>query len=403
MALEHARTTSSRTWAGLDWLAGSVDLWSLIEEMDWRSRAPSIDGFETDVTTFEGLAAHLRAYGPKRKRDDDHTADGELVVGKRNPFVPADGIVISLVQAAFCYFFAGTGLVLAAEAAPGSFYAYRFMLHNVFGDNAGMIEIGGELTQRKGGRPSLRFELTGLGCALYEQRGDACADHAQRWLALRAKLASIDTLLSRTDIAFDDFDGTRNLALARCMYELGEFDYRFAGERKRPEAKGFEDYGSGKGSTFYVGHSSSEKQLRVYEKGKKAGDPDSPWVRWEVQLKGSTRRRVSLDVLSDPMAYMRGAFACLDFVSSCVQRLVVANEVSKATLKSIKRHVKRMYGASLYQFVRLAPSAEALLDLIEMISTDKVPRWMKNAGRLTWADVSGIDQCPDSMENNDER
>lgn len=388
--LRNAAQAPTRVWAGIDWLAGSVDLWDLLGEAGWRSEFADLDG----------LATHLRAFGPKPKpKGIEADENGEVVTGKRIPFVPADTVVASIAQAAFRYLFEGTGLVLAVEAGPGSFYAYKYLLTNVFGDFAGSIEVGGELTQRKGGRPSLRFELTGLGCGLFEHRGDASADHAQRWCALRAKLERVGTMLTRVDTAFDDFDGKRNLDLARTMYQVGEFDYSFAGECKRPQAKGFDDYGSGKGSTFYVGNSTSEKQLRVYEKGKQLGDPDSPWVRWELQMRSSTRKRITLDVLSDPLAYMRGAFECLDFVASCMARLEVANEVSKATAKSVMGHAKRMYGSTLWMLVQLAPSAEDLKEVVTALSVEKVPKWAKT-GRLNWSDVPGLVNRPDDEEES---
>lgn len=385
--LRTAKDSPSRTWAGIDWLAGSVDLWDLLGEAGWRS----------DHCDLQGLAQHLRAFGPRREKPTEATADGELVTGKRAPFVPADAIVASIAQTAFRYLFEGTGLVLAAEAGPGSFYAYKYLLTNVWGEVAGMVELGGELTLRKGGRPSLRFELTGLGCGLFEHRGDASADHAQRWCALRAKLERVGTMLTRVDTAFDDFDGERNLALARCMYEVGEFDYSFGGERKRPQFKSFD--ASKGGSTFYVGHSSSEKQLRVYEKGKQLGDEESAWVRWELQMRSSTRKRICLDVLSDPLSYMRGAFQCLDFVASCMRRLEVTQEVTKATAKSVLRHVRRQYGATLHQVVKLAPCAEDLLQLITALSVDKVPKWART-GRLNWSDVPGLVNRPDDEEES---
>ena len=395
--LARAAVAETRTWAGLDWLAGSVDLWELLQEADWVPRgdagpSSSWDGDQVDLLSLDSLAGYLRRFGPKRKAKqcDDQ---GVLVVGERAAFAPPDAWCRSMVEAAFEYLFAGTGLQLAKDAAPGSFYAFRWALHDVWGESVvGMLELGGELTQRKGGRPSLRFELTGQGCGIYEQRGDPDAGHAQRWLALRAKLARVDALLTRVDVAFDDFDGVRNLELARCMYDVGEFDYTFAGETKRPQFKAFT--ASQGGDTFYVGHSSSEKQLRVYQKGKQLGDQDSEWVRWELQLRSSSRKRVSLDVLEDPLPYMRGAFACLDFVSACVARLAVTKEVSKATAKSVLRHVRRQYGATLGQVVRFAPNADALLELINGLSVDKVPRWARNNGGLCWADLAGLVQCP---------
>lgn len=395
--LRRAVESASRVWAGLDWLAGSVDLWDLLGESGWRRQATSVSGEESDISHMDGLAAHLRAFGPKRKAETEADDNGELVTGKRAVFVPADAVVRSIAESAFRHLFEGTGLVLASEAGPGSFYAYKYLLTNVWGDVAGMIELGGELTQRKGGRPSLRFELTGLGCGMYEQRGEASADHAKRWCTLRAKLERIGPMLTRVDTAFDDFDGKRNLDLVRCMYEVGEFDYSFGGERKRPQYKQFS--ASNGGDTFYIGNSSSEKQLRVYEKGKQLGDQESPWVRWELQMRSSTRKRISLDVLSDPLSYMRGAFECLDFVSSCMARLAVTEEVTKATAKSVLRHAKRMYGATFNQIIRLAPTADDLLLLMTQLSVDKVPRWAKT-GRLTWADVPGLIPSPDNEEES---
>jgi len=393
--LRKAAESESRTWAGIDWLAGSVDLWDLLDACGWRAKVKSISGEVGDVMSLDGLATYLRAFGPKPKDETEAGDDGELITGRRVQFVPADAVIVSIVQAAFQYLFAGSGLTLGVDAGPGSFYAYKFALTNVWGDFAGSIEVGGQLTQRKGGRPSLRFELTGLGCGLYEQRGDVSADHAERWCALRAKLEHVGPMLTRVDTAFDDFDGTRNLALVRCMYEVGEFDYSFGGERKRPKRKEF--LSSGDGDTFYVGQSSSEKQLRVYEKGKQLGDPDSPWVRWEMQMRSSTRKRISLDVLSTPLDYMRGAYECLDFVASCVARLVVTEEATKATFKSVVRHAKRMYGATFDQVMRIAPSPEQFNEFMQLMRTDKVPRWAKT-GRLNWADVPGLIPCPDIQE-----
>src|SRR5690606_19625892 len=169
---------------------------------------------------------------------------------KTHVFVPPPSIVQDIARAAFDHLFAGTGLVLSKEARGGKFYAFRWMVTNVFDEPAGMIEMGGSLTLRKGGRPSLRFELTGLGCAIFEERG-ASADHAERWCAFAAKLRRLRASLSRVDVAYDDFDGERSLEHARTLWEIGEFDYKFAGEMHRPKARSMLDHGSGKGSTFY--------------------------------------------------------------------------------------------------------------------------------------------------------
>lgn len=398
--LERAKQPEPGTWCGIDWVAGSCDLLKLLDQHGWDEvRTPG--NWERGVLDDDTLAAVLSAYGPRPKpKGAEADADpdtGELVAGRNYVFVPPPPGVEAVARSVFAYLFAGTGLVLAKDATPGKFYAFRWMLRNVWDQPAGMIELGGCLTKRKGGRPSVRFELTGMGCAILEQRGDVSADHAERWCAFATQLRHVDALLSRVDVAFDDFSGQRAIAHAKAMYETGEFDYRFAGELHRPKAKGFDDYGSGDGSTFYVGHSSSEKQLRVYEKGKQLGDRESPWVRWEMQMRGSTRKRLALDVLRTPQDYMRGAYQCLDFVSSCMARLEVTKQATKACIKSVLRHAKRMYGATFNQLRLIAPDGQSWAELIETLSVDTVPRWAKT-GRLTWADVLGLDEGPRQPE-----
>lgn len=387
-ALRKAAESKARTWAGLDWVAGSCDLLRVLDEQGWAG----------PLMTGDEIAAHLWEFGPRPKGHEPQAdANGELVAGREASWVPPSDAVRAAAKAAFAYLFEGTGLCLSADASKGTFYAFRFMLRNVFDEPAGMIELGGCLTCRKDGRPSVRFELTGLGCALLEQRGDASADHAQQWCALRAKLERVDALLSRVDVAFDDFDGERSVKLAETMWEVGEFDYRFGPEMLRPKAKGFKDYGSGEGNTFYVGSSSSEKQLRVYEKGKQLGDAESPWVRWEIQFRGSTRKRLALRVLDDPMPYMRGAFQCLEFVSRCMERFEATGEARKACVKSTLRHAKRMYGGTLWQLAALAPNRESMLDVIEFLKVENPPRWAKT-GRSNWGDVAGLLSAPDDKE-----
>ncbi len=47
--------------------------------------------------------------------------------------------------------------------------------------------------------------------------------------------------------------------------------------------------------------------MRIYEKGKQLGDPESPWVRWELELH-NTDREIPFDVLLQPGRYVAGAY-----------------------------------------------------------------------------------------------
>ncbi|TWQ31919.1 replication initiation factor domain-containing protein, partial [Xanthomonas vasicola] len=176
--------------------------------------------------------------------------------------------------------------------------------------HVGIIEFGGEECRRKDGTYTARIELTGTGCGMVSA---ARCGHAKRWLELRAKLESCAGRLTRVDTAADDLLGKYPLKLAQTWYSSGEFDNR----GQRPKAQLIDDYDSGDGKTLYVGTKKSEKQLRVYEKGREQGDKESPWVRYEAQFKASNRKDLSLDILRDPAGYLLGAYPVLHFLN-CV-------------------------------------------------------------------------------------
>lgn len=84
----------------------------------------------------------------------------------------------------------------------------------------------------------------------------------------------------------DDFDGLITLAQAKEWFEAGDFH---SGKGYSPSGEYIDDFGSGKGKTLYVGSGKTGKVLRIYEKGKQLGDPQSPWIRWELELHNKDR------------------------------------------------------------------------------------------------------------------
>lgn len=327
-----------------DWIAASVDLPAVLQHQAW----------------------------PESMKDTLDVLDA----------TGANAIDVALSVLAF--FFGGCGFALADEARPGRFYAWRVGIKCAQGNHVGLIEFGGPHTVRKDGVYTARIELTGDGCRIYESA--ARSGHAQRWLELRAKLESCAGRLTRIDIAADDLAGMYPLRWAMSMWEQGDFDNR----GQRPKAQHINDMGSGAGSTFYVGTPTSEKRLRVYEKGREQGDSESQWVRYEAQFKASNRKELPLDLLRDPAGYLLGAYPVLKFLRVLASRIDVTNAAAVATLKSARRHLRRQYGATLAFIVKHTHTDAQLATVVRTLTSPKLPAWASTSTGLDWPEIQSL-------------
>ena len=57
--------------------------------------------------------------------------------------------------------------------------------------------------------------------------------------------------------------------------------------------------------TLFIGSRGSAKYCRIYEKGRQLGDPDSPWVRFEVEYRKADSV-LPIDMLIKPGQYLTG-------------------------------------------------------------------------------------------------
>lgn len=324
---------------GIDWIACSVALLSVLQERGWHDVAG--ETLPTDLTEQQ---AH------------------------------------EFAQVVAWHFFPGTAIALADEVGKGRFYQWRVPLR-IGEEYVGLVELGGPNTCRKDGTVTARFELTGDGCRAYQ--GAAGSGHAKRWLELLAKLESCAGRITRCDIAADDLAGMFPVRMAMQWREEGKFDNR----GQTPKARLYDDLESGDGKTLYIGSSSSEKQLRVYEKGRELGDRESPWVRYECQFKASNRKELPLDILRNPAGYLLGAYPVLSFINAMAQRVDVTNAANAATWKSCRRHLKRQYGATLAFIVKNTNSDESLRRVIETLTSPRLPAWATKEAATAWPEI----------------
>lgn len=202
-----------------------------------------------------------------------------------------------------------------------------------------LVDRNGEVVGRvglDGNKDTVCVSLSGGGTRWVRRSWDRVA-HA---------IDELHGRISRCDVAFDDYEGkTVNVHALREAANRGEF----AESGRPPKHRFLSDEGHGTGSTLYVG-GKGHKELCVYEKGKQQGLPDSPWTRLEVRFYGkhAEGRCVPLDVLRDPVAYLRGSYRVVAglITGACS---VIKTEAAKAKASAVAMitWLKRQCGQSI--------------------------------------------------------
>ncbi|MDF3983285.1 replication initiation factor domain-containing protein [Luteibacter sp. PPL554] len=265
-------------------------------------------------------------------------------------------------QSLLGYLFGSKGLMATElRAKQWQFYSHSAYIHDPEGNTVGRIGRGGN-------RDTWCVSLTGEGCRLVED-----------WRRVQVQADNLAAHISRVDVAFDDYSGlVFDIHSINAMAKGGEFN----GNGKPPVTRFIDDHGSGKGCTVYVG-GKGRKELCAYEKGKKFGDPESPWVRIELRL-WSRNCVLPLDVLSYPERFLRGSYKVLDERLPIVKHPEAARpeytrrEVD-ATAEACKRFLKQQCGPMLHMmWSALGPSAEEWFK--EHVFRNTVPARFKGKG-----------------------
>lgn len=187
--------------------------------------------------------------------------------------------------------FRGEVVATAIRDRRWQFYAQSANLIDRDNEMVGKIGLGGNMD-------SVCVSLSGAGTRW-----------VRNWHTVVYELARLGAKISRVDLAHDDYEGKRfNVHAFR--ERARNNDFMQGGSP--PKWSWIDEGNSGTGNTLYVGKK-GHKQLCVYEKGKQLGLSSSPWVRAEVRLYGK-HCVIPLDTLTDPLAFLRGAYDVLEEV-----------------------------------------------------------------------------------------
>jgi phage replication initiation protein len=190
--------------------------------------------------------------------------------------------------------------------------------------------------------------------------GTFCA-RVNDWEKFSQRLESWAVRLTRVDLAHDDIEGKQPIESVEGIYRAGGFNS--GGRMPVCELAGDWLNSSGKGRTFYVGRRAHGKFLRIYEKGKQLGDPNSPWVRWEVELHARDRT-IPYDVLTNTASYLAGSYPALEFVSDDQCRIKTQRKVARTTLERLTEVASICSGKTVNAMRMQGLDADEILSLI---------------------------------------
>lgn len=222
------------------------------------------------------------------------------------------------------------------------------------GETAGFVAAGG----------------TNFGSILYSFSGKGCRQLNNR--AVHDLLQRTGGKITRIDICYDDLQGTRTVHDVRKAYRAGEFKNR--GQNPKCDLAGPWDSKEhwGDGLTFYVGKRQTGKMLRAYEKGKQLGDANSPWMRFEVELRAE-KRVIAIDSLLRPLDLFIACYSWLSWVAEEQGEPIgiIAKEETRIGLNHLIHHAKRSYGKLLSTLSSMGIGHQHMFSILSTVGTPR--------------------------------
>jgi phage replication initiation protein len=239
----------------------------------------------------------------------------------------------------------------------------------------GLVACGG-LSQR--GR--VYVSLSGAGCDIVGVAG-------LTWLTKNFEVLKVN--LTRVDIALDDFEGKNTIQSTLRRYKKGEFSNRKAAAKFQYIQKGDNDRS---GETIYIGARKSGKLCRIYEKGRQLGDPDSKWLRVEMQF-GSHQRKLPVQMLLDPLPYAISAYPAISKmfrgnVLPCTIRTI--RVTSKISVKRVLANMRKNVGPAFNTLLEAGVTPGNLLTILNKVGSN-VPKRLLLQGVAESIKLIGLD------------
>ena len=218
--------------------------------------------------------------------------------------------------------------VLCKLPGKGKFFYDGYYQLGPDNANYGQIHVGGQ-------NDTVLIDLKGVGCMAAKQGWEVSLYHFLKH-ADRPRI-------TRIDLACDFLNGEYTPNRAYEDHENGLFGN--GNRRPKKDTRGSswhkQDFS---GMTLFIGSRGSAKYCRIYEKGRQLGDPDSPWVRFEVEFRKADSV-LPLDMLIKPGQYLTGAYPIGETLfQNKAERVETAKRMVNINFDKLERHARQQVG-----------------------------------------------------------
>jgi len=208
------------------------------------------------------------------------------------------------------------------------------------------------------------------GTSFISIQGSGCAA-TKDWQAVHDLVVELNAKITRIDLAHDDYEGIHNIDTALQLYREGAF-FNLHGRPPKPQL--IDDFDSGDGKTFYLGKRKNGKILRVYEKGKQLGKPDSPWVRWELELHCDAYEIPPVAIIY-PGLYLAGSYPCLKWISAETRHFEAVKQSQSIAFEKLLKACKNSYGKLLWTMSEVLEWSND--EIVDELKKEGIPNRMK--------------------------
>ena len=197
-----------------------------------------------------------------------------------------------------------------------------------------------------------------------------------------------DVRISRVDIAADYYTEGPTHDEFEEAYHRGEFVRQQRHINSKDAWPNYQVYGCTHtnrglqaGITDAIGVRTSDLYLRRYDKGRQLGDPNSLWVRVELEIKNKDTM-IPLEVLLRPETFFCQYPWLRNLRDSTAEKMETKRQRAEITVEASKKIIKTQFGKYLRVLRGLADSDEALINQLQSDEDEWPKRLAKVAPQL---------------------
>lgn len=212
-----------------------------------------------------------------------------------------------------------------------NFYSTSYNLGD-YETSYGVVCIGGGLNPQN--ETSICVEITATGLNAAEEGWE------ERLYNFSCMKEVVDFRYTRVDLARDYLAGEHSVEDVLSMYR--EDGFTCSVQKPKIRLEGDDWYNDTKnGRTVYIGSRMSSKLFRAYEKGKQLGLKDSPWLRFELELRNRDLI-IPKDIVIAAGDYMSTAYPCLLelFKTDTPKRVVIKERIVQTSVEHVIKYLR---------------------------------------------------------------